>query len=95
MAKKTTTETKPEKKDAHTKKLTLLQDTQVDVCERIADSTRSYTDRAIKSRSVEPKIVEAGFKAMEAAIADGRRRYSEAQKGDDVGRAARVDLTRL
>lgn len=81
--------------DRHLKALKLLQDTQVDVCARINDETRSYADRAIKARSVQPKVVEAGFKAMEAAISDGRRRYAEAQKGDDVGRAARVDLTTL
>jgi len=98
MANKKTTTTKQaetEASKAHANRVALLNDTLADVCDRIGDTSRSYTTRAIRARSVDPKVVEAGFAAMEAAVADGRERYAEAQKSDDVGRVARVDLTKL
>ena len=80
---------------AHTKRLTLLQDTLEDVNARIGDSGRSFTDRAIKARSVAPKIVAAGFKAMRECIDANEKRYLEAQRDDDVAAVARVDLRAL
>lgn len=100
MAKKTNTGNKASDKTdasaAHEKRLDLLQESIVGVCDRINDDPiRSFTTRAIRARSVDPKVVNAAFDAMVEAIEAGRARYAEAQKGDDVGRVARVDLRSL
>lgn len=80
---------------AHAKRVALLQDTLEDVNGRIGDTTRSYADRAIKARSVAPKVVSAGFKAMRECIDAAEKRYLEAQRDDDVGAVSRVDLRAL
>lgn len=100
MGRKPSAETTPAQREKqaqarHVARVALLNKSANDVCDRIADRASSFTTRAIRARSVAPKIVEAGFAAMEKAIADGRARYTAAQKSDDVGRIARVDLTKL
>lgn len=99
MAKTTknkTQTTNQDSEDAHGARLNLLQKSVDDCCSRIADGgARSFTDRAIKSRSVADSVIEAGFAAMEAAIADGRARYAASRKNDEVGAVSRVDLTTL
>lgn len=79
---------------AHANRLRVLNETVVDVCDRIGDNpARSYTGRAIKARSVDPSVVEVGFAAIETALADARAKYAAAQRNDDAARVARVDLT--
>jgi len=81
---------------AHQNHLDRLQGTLEDVCDRIADGgARSFVSRAIRARSVDPKVVEAGFREMEAAIKRGRESYAEAQRDDTVATVARVDLRTL
>lgn len=82
----------------HETRLRVLQGTLNDTCGRISDNpVRSFTSRAIKYRSIGPKVVEAGFRAIEAAVADGRKRYAAAQErgGGDAPALARVDLTAI
>lgn len=94
--KKTTARKTPDANAAHARRLALLNDTQQDVCERINDATRSYTTRAIRAHSVADAVVEAGFAAMEAAVADGRERFAASRAASpDVVRVARVNLTTL
>jgi hypothetical protein len=85
----------PTDNQAHQKNLDRLETTTNDICDRIADSGRSYTVRAVKARNVDPKVVEAGFRKIEDSIKRGREAYAEAQRDDDVATVARVDLRNL
>lgn len=69
---------------------------------RIADSisgggVRSLADTLIRSRSIDPKVAEAAFDAVQSALDEARERYTEAQAASDgdVELVARVDLTSL
>jgi hypothetical protein len=97
--KKTQTQTQTAAKDdgakSHAKRVTLLQAALDKATDGIEGTTRSYTARAIKFRSIAPKVVEAGFAALEEAIQAGREAYAAAQKTDEIGRASRVDLSSL
>lgn len=96
--KKNQTETKTDEADvaaSHTLHLERLQKRLDSVVRDIESRTRGFTGRAIRARSVNPNVIEAGFAAMEASIQRGRDAYAASREHDDVGEVARVDLRTL
>lgn len=79
----------------HTRTLTRLNGTVKRITADVADHpSRSYVARAIRARSVDPKVIEKGFAAIRAALEDAEARYEAAQKviGSRVKVPERVNL---
>lgn len=94
----------PEQKDdaeqkaqaRHEGRIALLQSTVDDLCERIADGDRSLVVRTIRAKSVDNRVVNAAFDAVQSALDDARKRFDAARSGDgDEEPKRRVNLAEI
>lgn len=95
MARKTKSEsTDATKAERHEKRLTLLEDTANEICNRINDDPkRSFANRAVRSRTVELTVKLAALRGIRDACDAAEETIRKAGgEGDAPERPARVNL---